>query len=103
MNGRLESLLNLLKKEPEDSFLIYGIALEYISQKDYTKAEEYFKLLLQNDPKYVPAYMQYARLKENLNEIENAKNLYREGIKVAKEQKDLHAAKEMEEFLNELV
>ena len=102
MSGRLESLLNLLKKDPKDSFLIYGIALEYISKKVYAKAEEYFKLLLQNDPKYLPAYMQYARLKENLNEIEEAKNLYREGIKLAKEQKDQHAAKEMEDFLNDL-
>jgi len=102
MSDRLESLLNLLKKDPKDSFLIYGIALEYLSKKDFIKAEEYFKLLLQSDPKYVPAYMQYARLKENLNEIEEAKNLYRGGIKLAREQKDQHAAKEMEDFLNDL-
>lgn len=102
MNDRLESLLNLLNKEPDDSFLMYGVALEYLSKKDYKNAEEYFKKLLKKNPDYVPAYMQYAQLKANMNEIEEAKILYKKGIKVAKEKGDNRSASEMEEFLDEL-
>ena len=102
MNNRLESLLNLLAKEPEDSFLLYGIALEYISANNFGEAEKYFKYLLAADDKYVPAYMQYAQLKEKQNDIENARKLYKQGIQIAKETGDKHAAKEMEEFLDEL-
>lgn len=102
MNNRLESLLNLHKKEPEDSFLMYGIALEYMSQHNFEEAEKYFKNLLSLDANYVPAYMQYAQLKEKQNEIESAKELYKKGIGIAKENGDKHAAKEMEEFLDEL-
>lgn len=102
MNNRLEALLNLQKKDPNDSFILYGIALEYMSAKNYEEAEKYFKDLLFLDPKYVPAYMQFARLKENQNEIEDARSLYKRGIKIAKETGDNHAAKEMEEFLDEL-
>ena len=102
MNNRLESLLNLLKKEPEDSFLLYGIALEYMSLNNFEEAEKYFKSLLLYNKKYVPAYMQYARLKEKQNELDTAKSLYKKGIDIAKEAGDNHAAKEMEEFLDEL-
>ncbi len=102
MIDRLISLLELHKKNPSDSFVSYGIALEYISANDYQKAEEYLSLLLKNDPEYVPAYMQYAMLKEKMNEFEEAKNFYRKGIVVARKLNDLKTANEMEEFLDDL-
>ena len=46
--------------------------------------------------------MQYAQLKEKQNEIGRAKDLYKRGIQIAKETGDKHAAKEMEDFLDEL-
>ncbi len=102
MKNRLESLLDLFKKDSKDSFVIYGIALEYVSLKEYQKAEEFFRILLETDPDYVPGYMQFAQLKENLNKIEEAKSLYRQGIEKAITTGDKKSAMEMEEFLNEL-
>lgn len=102
MPERLEALLRFYEKDPNDSFVIYGLALEYISRKEFDKGEEYLQILIKNDPKYVPAYMQYARLKENLNLIEDAKKLYRMGINAARQVGDKEAVKEMEEFLDEL-
>ena len=57
---------------------------------------------MEKDPDYVPAYMQLARVKENLNRIEEAKEVYRNGIDVAKKNNELRTATEMEEFLSEL-
>lgn len=102
MKNRLEALLNLYEKGPKDSFVIYGIALEYLSIKDFVKAEEYFKILLKTDPDYIPGYMQFAQLKEKLNKINEAKSLYSLGIEKAKTAGDRKATSEMEEFLNEL-
>ena len=102
MNDRLSGLLELYKKDPDDSFVIYGIALEYKSKKKYSESENYFKILIEKDPNYVPAYMQFAILKEDINEISKAKELYTGGIKIAKQKGDTHAAQEMEDFLNEL-
>ena len=102
MDDRLNGLLALYEKDSNDSFIIYGIALEYKSKKNYSKAENYFKTLLEKDPNYIPAYMQYAILKEETNELIKAKEIYTEGIKIAQENGDDHAAKEMEEFLDEL-
>ncbi len=102
MNDRLEALLKLLEKEPEDSFVLYGIALEHLSQKKFLDAEEYLKKVLAQDENYIPAYMQLALLKSNLNKVEEAKQLFINGIMKAKEAGDKRAAAEMEDFLNEL-
>ena len=102
MNSRLDSLLKLLEKEPEDSFLIYGVALEYMSANKLEEAENYFTKLIKLDPGYVASYMQYAALKEKQNKIDEAKELYKQGIEIARKAGDNHAAKEMEGFLDEL-
>ncbi len=102
MSERLKSLFELYNKDSNDSFVVYGIALEYISKENYDEAEKYLSELITNDPDYLPAYMQLAQVKENLNKIEEAKDIYGKGIEVAKKNSELHTANEMEEFLNEL-
>ena len=102
MSDRLDSLLKLLEQDPDDSFLSYGIALEHISTCNFEGAERYLSLILKKDPDYVPAYMQLAQVYENLNLIDKAKNIYKEGIEIARKNNDSHAADEMEDFLNEL-
>ena len=102
MSERLNSLFELYKKDPNDSFVAYGIALEYISVKNYDEAERFLTDIVFNDPDYVPAYMQLAQVKENLNMIEEARDTYKKGIEVAKKNSDLRTAREMEEFLSEL-
>ncbi len=102
MSDRLNSLLKLLEKDPDDSFLSYGIALEHISTGNYEEAERYLSSIIKKDLNYVPAYMQLAQVYENLNLIDKAKNIYKEGIEIARKNNDSHAADEMEDFLNEL-
>jgi len=102
MSDRLDSLLKLLEKDPEDSFLSYGVALEHISTSNFEEAKKYLTSLLKKDLDYVPAYMQLAQVYENLNLIDKSKNIYKEGIGIARRNNDSHAADEMEDFLNEL-
>jgi Tfp pilus assembly protein PilF len=102
MSERLKSLFELYNKDPNDSFVTYGIALEYISQEKFGEAEKFLLDIVSKDPDYLPAYMQLAHVKENLNKIEDAKDIYKKGIEVAKKNSDLRTASEMEGFLNEL-
>ena len=102
MGDRLDSLLKLYEEDPNDSFLSYGIALEYISLDNLEEAEKYLTSLLKKDPDYVPAYMQLAQVYENLNYIDKAKAVYKEGIEIARKNDESSAADEMEGFLNEL-
>ena len=102
MSDRLEALLNFHENDPHDTFTIYGIALEYISTKDYAKAEEYLNLLLEEDPHYVPAYMQYGQMASAMGRIDEARDLFNKGIISANKSGDKRSAKEMEDFLDEL-
>lgn len=102
MSDRLSALLSFYEKDPHDSFTKYGIALEYLSRGDTTKAEKFFKLIIDKDPDYVPVYMQFAKLKEDQNKLDDARKYYRIGIEKAKLKGDKHAAKEMEDFLDDL-
>jgi Tfp pilus assembly protein PilF len=102
MCERLQSLFELYKKDPNDSFVAYGIALEYISTENYDEAEKYLSEIISKDPDYLPSYMQLAQVKEKLNKIEEAKDTYKKGIEIAKKNGELHTASEMEGFLNEI-
>ena len=100
--SRLDNLLKIFDQYPDDIFTMYGLAMEYISTKDYNIAEKYLKMIINKDSTYVPAYMQYAQLKENLNQLDEAKSIYRAGIDAAKKINGIRSAKEMENFLNDI-
>ncbi len=100
MNERLNRLIDFLERDQDDPFLYYGIALEYLSLKEYSHAEKYFGILMEKYPEYVPAYIQYARLKELVDDMDAAKEIYRRGIDVARMAGDNRAANEMEDFLD---
>ncbi len=102
MTNRLDALLTLLKKNPEDTFLLYGIALEYSAIEKYDKTKEYLLKAIKTDENYVPAFMQLAQLSEKLNKIDDAKKYYTLGIEAAKKTGDKRSEREMEEFLDEL-
>ena len=103
MNKRHGALLEFYKKDPDDPFVLYGLALEYMSDNNLQKAEEFFRELLNKDPGYVPGYLQFAQLMEKENKIDEAIELYRRGIEEAKKSGDKKAVKEMEDFLDELI
>ncbi len=102
MNKRLEGLLEFYKKDPNDPFTLYGLALEYMSDQQFDAAEKYFRQLLDSEPDYVPGYLQYAQLKEKQDKINEAKELYIRGIETANKTGDNKSAKEMEDFLSDL-
>lgn len=102
MNKRLEGLLGFYEKDPNDPFVLYGLALEYMSENQYQEADSFFMKLLEQNPDYVAGYLQYAMLKEKENKIDEAKELYSKGIIAARKAGDNKSANEMEDFLNEL-
>lgn len=104
LNQRLEQLLDFLKQEPQDAFLLYAIALEYL-KNDTKKAVIYFEKLLKEQPKYTATYYQLAALYIDMEELEKAKNVFEQGIEICKEageQKNFEELKQAyEQFLFE--
>jgi tetratricopeptide (TPR) repeat protein len=82
--NRINQLLDFLEKEPNDNFLLYAIATEYL-KTDTQKAVEYFENLLQNHADYIPTYYHAAELYANLEEYKKANKTYLKGIEMCQE------------------
>jgi thioredoxin-like negative regulator of GroEL len=89
---------SLLAESPDDEFLRYGYAMEFASIGDLESAVAHLRQLIAEKP-YVPAYLQAGQLLIQLDRPEEAAELLRAGITIAREQGNDHAAGEMQSFL----
>lgn len=93
--NRLEKLLEFVNNEPNDPFLKYALATEYLSKNDSDKALHYYQDLVLNHPDYVGTYYHFGKLLEKLNKQPEALDIYQKGILVAKKIKDQHSLNEL--------
>lgn len=97
---RLETLKNLVAERPEDSFLRYGLAMEYRNAGDNEQAMSEFSALMSAAPDYVPAYFHAGQTLERLGRPDDAREVYRRGIEAAARKGDQHARSELEGALD---
>jgi len=101
-NTRLEKLLEFFKNEPDDEFLKYALATEYLRLNDTEKALFYYEDLYNNHPKYVGNYYHLGKLYEALNRPDDALAVYEKGMLMAREARDNHALSELQAVYTEL-
>ncbi len=97
--SRLEQIRKMLADEPDDIFLNYALALELDKGGDHDSSLELFEKLTRANTPYVPAFFMAAQMLNRLGKVEEAKKFLTDGIPVAREQGNSHAAGEMSEFL----
>ena len=102
-NPRLNRLKEFLLQSPEDSFLRYGIALEYAGMGNESEAIKHLEDLKNHDSEYLPTYYQLGKLYEKKRQNEWAILNYRQGIEIAKRQKDNHTLSELNAALDDLL
>ena len=93
--SRLEKLLEFLKNEPNDEFLQYALATEYLRLNDTNKALEYYEKLVTDHPDYVGTYYHLGKLYEALNRKPDAIKIYEKGMETAQRKRDNHAFAEL--------
>lgn len=101
-NTRLKQLYDFLEKQPEDPFLKYAIATEYLKLDEREKALEGFRGLLRHHPDYVGTYYHLGKLLEQLGQEAAAEEVYRKGMEVASSQGKRHALSELQGALASL-
>ena len=99
---RLAQLLAFRDEDPEDSFVRFALASEYIKLGRDSDARVEFERLVADDPAYVGTYYHLGKLYERLEEVSHAREIYRAGIEEASRQSDLHARAELQSALLEL-
>ena len=88
--------------DPNDPFIPYAIAQEYLGGGLNEEAEAALSELLKRFPDYVPAYQHLGAICLQLGWLEKAKSALEKGIKMAQEQGNKKAAGEMTTLMEEV-
>ena len=99
---RMRKLRTMLEKEPNDAFLLYGLALEYKKRQEFDEAMKWLGRVIAVDPGYCYAYYQRGLVQEMQGDVEAAKRSYREGIAAAERKGDAHAREELSAALQQV-
>jgi thioredoxin-like negative regulator of GroEL len=99
---RRQMLEEFVAKKPDDAFTRYGLAMECMNSGDASAADEQFRVLLERNVDYVPAYLMYAQMLARESRTDDAKQVLSTGITAATRKGDQHARSEMEALLADL-
>jgi Tfp pilus assembly protein PilF len=99
---RKQQIESLLADDPNDAFLRYGLAMEYVSAGDDEAALRTLRQMFADKIDYVPAYQHAGQILMRLDRPDEAREAFQQGIDLAKRVGDAHAAGEMEGFLDTL-
>ncbi len=97
--NRIDMLIAMLEKEPDDLFLNYALGTEYVGELDVEQAEFQFKKVLQLDASYIAAYYQLGKLFESVLKNKEALEYYNLGLEKAKIAKNNKAINEFGEAI----
>ena len=100
--GRREKLEALLAESPQDSFLRYALALEFVSAGEDRQAVSHLESLAGLDPGYVPTYLQLAQIQVRLGESDSARPVLLRGLEAARRAGDQHAEDELRGLLDQI-
>jgi tetratricopeptide (TPR) repeat protein len=99
-NTRLETLKGMVAQNPNESFLRYGLAMEYKNAGELEDAMREFQALIAAHPDYSAAYFHGGMTLEKLGRLEEARAIYRAGIEAATRKGDLHTRSEIQAALD---
>ena len=99
MTDRINQLRNMLESEPDDTFCLYGIAMEYAKDGQSDRALAHFDRTIEVDPDYCYAYYHKARCLIDLDRTEDARATLETGLAQARSCGDVHAEGEIEALL----
>lgn len=103
MNPRIEQIFQFLKEDPNDSFMNYALALEYIKESDLDLAVSQLYKTIELDPNYVAAYYQLGKVYESTGQMIKASEAYLKGMDLTKNDTNRKTYFEFKEAYNLLV
>ena len=99
---RIEQLKSFLEKTPNDAFLNYALATEYVALGKDDLALVIFEKLRNSDPEYFATYYHLGKLYERIDEEDKAIEIYEQGMEITKKLGEKHAFGELRGVYEEL-
>lgn len=100
--NKIKQLAGYLKKNPDDTFSKFALALELIKQNDVFKARVLFESVLESDPDYIGVYYHLGKLYELIGQPDRAFEIYQIGISKTADSEYQRTRRELEEALEQL-
>lgn len=100
---KIKKLQEYLGRQPEDTFLMHALALEYVKVDDLQAAKGWFERVLTIDPGYTGTYYHLAKLLEAIGAREDAIRVYEQGMEACTAAGDQHAYRELQSAYEDLV
>ena len=100
--NRMEILMSMLVKNPQDSFARYGLAMEYANTGDLERAVVEYRSLIGFNPDYSAAYYHGGQALEKLGRVDEAREVYEKGIEATGRTGDQHTRSEIQASLDML-
>lgn len=100
--SRREKLEQLLQSEPDDAFLNFGLAMEYVKEGRVDEAVAQFDRTMTIDPDYTAAHHLKGQVLAAAGRVAEARDALRAGLEAAKRVGNQHAVEEMSELLAQL-
>lgn len=98
--ARLNQLLEFLKDNPDDDFLNYALAMEYMGINEYEKAKNQLIMLRQRSPDHLATYYQLGKIFEKEGNEQEALLTFESGLALAKKLGDKKTASELQSAID---
>lgn len=102
MPDRMAQLQKLLAMDPNDAFVLYGLAQEHAKRDEHAQSIAYYDKCLAVDPLYCYAYYHKARSQQATGDMAGAVATLRLGLDAAKKAQDEKARSEIEGLIEML-
>ncbi|MBI4851317.1 MAG: tetratricopeptide repeat protein [Acidobacteria bacterium] len=97
--SRIEVFCELLKSQPDDVMIWYGLASEYTKLADWALAIEALNNVIRINPSYTAAYQMLGSALMSQGQVKEACDIWRQGIEVANQTGAWKAKQHMEGLL----
>ena len=99
---KIAALSQILEGNPTDAFARYGLAIAYAADGNDEQALTEYGTILTHTPDYVPAYQMSAQLLLKTGRQAEARTRLTDGVRIAEQTGNAHAASEMQAMLDDL-
>jgi predicted Zn-dependent protease len=81
--SRIEIFALMVKQQPEDAMIWYGLASEYFKAERWSEASDALSRVVGLNPDYTAAYQMLGTALMNQDEVEKARRAWADGIEAA--------------------
>lgn len=93
----------MLAEQPDDTFLLYAIAMEELALHNYTEAENRLMQVIKKDPTHTAAHFRLGQLFAEMQRNEDAINWLEKGHALCLLKNEQKTAREIKALLDELL